>query len=103
MHFGVHKTGTTYIKENLEKIVDPAFHYTKLKDFRKLRRGGRYLAYLKTLDYEKRIVISDENMIGSNRTILSSGFLYPDLKSKINTFINPFKNRHLVNIFISIR
>ena len=41
-------------------------------------------------------------MIGDNGTILT-GRLYPNLKSNINKFINPFKNRKLVNIFISIR
>ena len=102
IHFGVHKTGTTYIQENLEKICDPNFFYCKLDDFRKFRREKGYLRYLKTLDYDKKIVISDENMIGGNGTILT-GRLYPNLKSNINKFINPFKNRDLVNIFISIR
>ena len=102
IHFGVHKTATTYIQQNLEKICDPTFSYCKLADFRKFRREKGYLGFLNILDYEKKNVISDENMIGDNGTILT-GRLYPNLKSNINKFINPFKNRKLVNIFISIR
>ncbi|GAA6167809.1 hypothetical protein [Sessilibacter corallicola] len=102
MHFGVHKTGTTYIQENLEQITNPNFHYTKLETFREIRRKHSYLTYLKSLDFKKKIVISDENMIGGNGTILT-GRLYPHFHTNVNSFLFPFKNRNLINIYISIR
>ncbi len=102
LHFGVHKTATTYIQENLELIIDQKFHYTKLSEFRKLKKELGYLNYLNSIDWNKKVVISDENMIGGNGTILT-GFLYPNFKSKINQFLSPFKNRNLVSVYISIR
>lgn len=102
LHFGLHKTATTYIQENLEQIDNPAFHYTKLDEFRLLLKKQGYYKYLKSLDFNKRILISDENLIGGNGTALS-GSLYPDLSSRINKILYPYKNRELLTIYISIR
>lgn len=102
IHFGVHKTATTYIQENLELISNPIFHYTKLDEFRRLQKEMGYFKFLKSLDWSKKVVISDENMIGGNGTILT-GRLYPDLKMKINKFLSPFKSRETINVYISIR
>lgn len=102
IHFGVHKTATTYIQENLELIIDQGFHYTKLDDFRESLRESGYLNYLRSLDWSQKIVISDENMIGGNGTILT-GALYPEFKAKANKFLTPFKNRNYVKVYISIR
>ena len=59
IHFGVHKTATTYIQENLELIIDQKFHYTQLDEFRKSLKELGYPGYLRSLDWSKKIVISD--------------------------------------------
>ncbi len=102
IHFGVHKTATTYIQKNLELITDKNFHYNKLSKFRKGIKSLGYLGYLRSLDWNKKVVISDENMIGNKGTILT-GALYPNFKTNINKYLFPFNNRDLVNVFLSIR
>lgn len=102
VHFGVHKTATTFIQENLECITDNQFQYTKLDNFREKIKTSGYLNYLNTLDWKKMTLISDENMIGGNGTILT-GSLYPDFRKRAERFLFPFKNRDLINVFISIR
>jgi hypothetical protein len=102
IHFGVHKTATTYIQEHLELIEDPNFHYTNLDEYRAALKEIGYFNFLKSLDFGKKVVISDENMIGDNGTILT-GTLYPKFKSNISRYLRHFRNRELVNVYISIR
>ena len=99
IHLGVHKTATTYIQQNLEQIVDPTFHYTKLNEFRLFIKRHGYIKYLKSLDFTQQVVISDENLIGGNKTALK-GSLYLNLSSNVNNLLLPLKNRELLKIYI---
>ena len=102
IHFGVHKTATTFLQDNLCLIDDPTFQYTPLKKFREIIRRSSYLDYLGTLDWSRNVLISDENMIGGNGTILS-GKLYPEFAVRAARHLEPFKKRSLINVYITIR
>jgi hypothetical protein len=102
IHLGAHKTATTYIQENLELVNDSHFQYTQLDVFREKTKGKKYFNYLNSLDWTKNTLISDENIIGDNGTILT-GSLYPDFKRNSDKILSHLKNRELINLFISIR
>lgn len=102
IHFGVHKTATTYIQNQLELIIDPKLHYTNLKKFRKFLKNYGYVNYIKSFSNDSKVVISDENMIGNTGTVLT-GTLYPKFKNNVQHFIKPFLNKKRIKIFITIR
>lgn len=102
LHLGVHKTATTFLQEHLIQLDNPDFQYTGLKKFRSAKRNLGYFGYLHSLDWGKKTLISDENLIGGNGTLLS-GRLYPSFHKTVDECLSGFKNRSLVTVYITIR
>ncbi len=102
IHLGAHKTATTYLQEHLASITDPSFYYADLQALRKAIKHTGFFNFISTFDWNKSTVISDENLIGKNNTILT-GQLYPYFMEYTDKYLSPFKNRDLINIFITIR
>ncbi len=102
LHFGVHKTATTYIQSHLELIPSKVATYTPLLPFRELLKTTSFFEYIKSCDLERPIVISDENLVGKTGEIMS-GDIYNDLTENIEKYLCAFSNREYVRIFISIR
>lgn len=102
IHLGVHKTATTYIQDTIKKAKMSGVEYIPLGRGRKIRESSGYFGFLKYMDFSKNVLISDENLIGGNGTILS-GSLYPDFEANTNKAIRFFSNRDKLKLYITIR
>lgn len=96
LHLGAHKTATTYIQEclrqNITSLEKSSVCYIPLEKLRpSLTRSvikGHFLRthkrkYRKLLKTNRRLIISDENLIGGAKDLYKSGVLYPNLNKRL--------------------
>ncbi|MGL6260694.1 hypothetical protein [Vibrio sp. WXL210] len=112
IHFGVHKTATTYLQGQLKqsqvKLLDNSVEYVDFPNNRK-KLTSKFFGLVPTLKREDivdgvqvdNIIISEENLIGGVDTPLS-GTLYPNLKSNVERMLSIFRH-DTVRVFITIR
>lgn len=104
IHLGVHKTASTFIQENIAlSNKNGELYYTPLSNFRKKRYETSFINYLQTVDWSKKVLISDENLIGGNSSVYKTGYPYPDINKKTSDILKFFKNKELIKVFITIR
>lgn len=117
LHLGVHKTATTHLQQILQKNCggQEKFVYVDTESFRKaFTQANRFVdnryatqikTYLNTLytAKSKRLLISEENIIGEAKDMFGSQCLYPRAAQrleKLSYFVTRFENS---TIWLSIR
>ncbi len=109
LHLGAHKTATTYLQACLTRSVSPLLEkgvlFVPLGNLRKSsnhvssiwnpldilfgvrdrRKAGVYRKYLQETEIAecRRLVISEENLLGGINHVVYSGILYPEIEKKL--------------------
>ncbi|USD43122.1 hypothetical protein J4N42_21240 [Vibrio sp. SCSIO 43135] len=112
LHLGVHKTGTTFIQDQVALYSaenHTHFEYAPLNVLRrhityKLKKPLFPLRYKlsKVFNFDKNLLISDENMIGVSEQIPETGEIYKDTSAVIERFKQALPN-HELTVYLSLR
>ena len=124
LHLGVHKTASTHLQnlfaQNYPLLIKRGIYFFGPNEIRqsitmlsnKLSGGNHAISQndlTSAIDQlplgpnAKRVIISDENLIGSPRDIFSSGTIYPNALNQLKTFGNSLSHKIVKNIFVCLR
>lgn len=105
IHFGVHKTATTYIQRHIQADPSEGFQYLPLDVFRDLREQfglNQSLRQDSWHNWRHNTLISDENLL-SPALLRSSSIIYPNAKERITNVLKNFVNKKDITVYITLR